>query len=256
MIRLRGLTVGYGSRLLIEDAMAEYKPGRLTALIGRNGAGKSTLLRVVAGLDRPISGMAEITHAKERAENLCDMPPQQRARLVAFVTTQKVRIANMRCRDVVGMGRAPYTDWIGRLSKIDNEVVDRALEMIGMQDFADKTLDRMSDGECQRVMVARALAQDTPTILLDEPTSFLDLPNRYELCSLLAKLAHENDKAIVFSTHELDIALQLCDDISLIDTPRLITLPAKEMAAQGYIQRLFANTSMAFDPATMRMIPK
>lgn len=256
MIRLSRLTVGYGSRLLIEDAAAEFRPGRLTALLGRNGAGKSTLLRVIAGLDRPISGMAEIINSKGQAENLSDMPPQKRAREVAFVTTQKVRIANMLCRDVVGMGRAPYTDWIGRLSKKDNEIVDKALAMVGMEEFADKTLDRMSDGECQRVMVARALAQDTPAILLDEPTSFLDLPNRYELCSLLAHLAHENNKAIIFSTHELEIALQLCDDIALIDTPRLITLPAKEMAAKGHIQRLFTNTSMAFDPATMRMIPK
>ncbi|MCM1451123.1 MAG: ABC transporter ATP-binding protein [Clostridium sp.] len=254
MISLQHLTVGYGSRHLLEDAEAAFFPGRLVALIGRNGAGKSTLLRAMAGLESPISGKVAVAGIAERAVGIDEMPLPQRARAVAFVTTQKVRIPNMLCRDAVGMGRAPYTDWIGRLSAEDKIIVEQSLAMVGMEAFADKPLDRISDGECQRVMIARALAQDTPIMLLDEPTSFLDLPNRYELCSLLARLAHERGKTIIFSTHELDIALQLCDDIALIDSPRLITLPAAEMAAQGHIQRLFANTSMAFDPVAMKMV--
>lgn len=254
MIKISGLTVGYGRRLLIEGANAEFAQGRLVGLIGRNGAGKSSLLRVIAGIDRPLDGEVEIVGSEGVAHSILRMGLPQRARAVAFVTTQKVRIANMLCRDVVGMGRAPYTDWIGRLSSEDKAIVERSLAMVGMEAFVDKSLDRMSDGECQRVMIARALAQDTPIILLDEPTSFLDLPNRYELCSLLSRLAHESRKAIIFSTHELDIALQLCDDISLIDPPRLITLPTAEMAEEGHLQRLFTNGSMAFDPVTMRMV--
>ena len=135
------------------------------------------------------------------------------ARNISFVTTDKVRIANLRCKDVVALGRAPYTNWIGQLQPEDQKRVDEAMQLVGMSGYAEKTMDKMSDGECQRIMIARALAQDTPVILLDEPTAFLDLPNRYELCLLLKKLAQEEKKCVLFSTHDLDIALSLCDSI-------------------------------------------
>ena len=162
----------------------------------------------------------------------------------------KVRIANLASRDVVGLGRAPYTDWLGRLRPGDRAVVDRALNLVGMGGFADKPMDRLSDGEAQRVMIARALAQDTPVILLDEPTAFLDMPNRYELCTLLRRLAHDEGKCIFFSTHELDIALTLCDAVALIDPPRLHLLPTDEMIRSGHIERLFDNGTVAFDAST------
>ena len=120
-----------------------------------------------------------------------------------------------------------------------------------MSSFARKTMDRMSDGECQRILIARALAQDTPVILLDEPTAFLDLPNRYELASLLRRLAHEEGKCIFFSTHDLDVALGLCDATALIDTPTLHCMSAADMAASGHIERLFAGAGISFDPATL-----
>ena len=121
----------------------------------------------------------------------------------------------------MAIGRAPYTNWIGRMQKADTEIVMRSLASVGMEDYAERTMDKMSDGECQRIMIARALgAGSTPIILLDEPTSFLDMPNRYELCTLLARLAHEENKCILFSTHELDIALSLADAIALIDPPQ------------------------------------
>ena len=175
------------------------------------------------------------------------LPPQQLATTVSFVTTERVRIPNLRCEDVVALGRAPYTNWIGRVQEQDKAIVERSLELVGMAAFAGKTMDRMSDGECQRVMIARALAQDTPIILLDEPTSFLDLPNRYELCTLLRRLAHDHRKCILFSTHELDIALSLCDSIALIDPPVLRYLPTPDMACSGYIERLFSNSFVTFD---------
>lgn len=128
--------------------------------------------------------------------------------------------------------------------------MERSLELVGMAAFAGKTMDRMSDGECQRVMIARALAQDTPVILLDEPTAFLDLPNRYELATLLGRLAHDEGKCILFSTHDLDVALSLCDGIALIDTPHLHHLPCDEMVRSGLIERLFAGESACFDAAT------
>lgn len=233
MIELSDLTIGYGGRILLKGVSATFCRGQLTALIGRNGTGKSTLLRAVAGLIRDFSGSIIIDHDP----GLFRSP--DRAKTVAFVNTSRLRIPNLRCRDVVALGRAPYTNWYGRMQRRDEAIVLAALEKTGMAGYADRTLDRMSDGECQRIMIARALAQDTPAILLDEPTSFLDLPNRHELCSLLAKLAHEENKCILFSTHELDIALRLADNISLIDPPRLLTLSASEMAASGLIGRLF-----------------
>ena len=131
-----------------------------------------------------------------------------------------------------------------------DDFMEQALRLVGMSDFARKTMDRMSDGECQRVMIARALAQDTPLILLDEPTAFLDLPNRYALATLLRRLAHDEHKCILFSTHDLDIALSLCDSVALIDTPTLYTLPADEMAESGLLERLFSGEEARFDPAT------
>ena len=123
-----------------------------------------------------------------------------------------------------------------------------SLASVSMEAYASRTMDKMSDGECQRIMIARALAQSTAIILLDEPTSFLDLPNRYELCSLLARLAHDEGKCILFSTHELDIALSLADSIALIDPPQLHCLPTAEMARSGHIERLFSNDGVRFDP--------
>ena len=242
-ILLDHIRLAYGSRTLLTDACATLAPGTLTALIGRNGTGKSTLLRSVAGLAPAAGGRIELC-----GRPLDQLTPRQRAETVAFVTTDKVRIANLPCEDVVALGRAPYTNWIGRMQESDRAVVERSLELVGMSAFAHKTMDRMSDGECQRVMIARALAQDTPVILLDKPTAFLDLPNRYALALLLQRLAHEERKCILFSTHDLDIALSLCDTVALIDTPHLHHLPAGEMVRSGLIERLFAGEGLCFDP--------
>lgn len=236
MIRLDNISIGYSDRLLLTDVSASFDRGRLTALIGRNGTGKSTLLRAVAGLERLRGGSIGIDG--RRLERLAG---GEAARLVAFVATDKVRIANLKCEDLVALGRAPYTNWIGRLQHIDRRIVAESLEMVGMTGFAAKSMDTLSDGECQRVMIARALAQQTPVILLDEPTAFLDMPNRYDLCSLLRTLAHDGGKTILFSTHELDIATTMCDDIALIDTPRLVHLPVEQMIGSGAIDRLFGR---------------
>ena len=245
-IALRHITLAYGQRILLRDVSASVPPGSLTALIGRNGTGKSTLLRTVAGLGAAASGGIELC-----GKPLAALTPLQRASTVSFVTTDKVRIASLACEDVVALGRAPYTNWIGRMQETDRDIVARSLRLVGMEAFACKTMDRMSDGECQRILIARALAQDTPVILLDEPTAFLDLPNRYELATLLRRLAHDEGKCILFSTHDLDVALGLCDAVALIDTPDLHCLPASDMASSGHIERLFAGAGISFDPATL-----
>ena len=244
-IRLDHIALSYGSRTLLEDVSASFGQGELTALIGRNGTGKSTLLRALAGLGSVSAGKIELC-----GRPLSALTPHERATTVGFVTTDRVRIANLACEDVVALGRAPYTNWIGRMQEADRAVVERSLELVGMSGFARKTMDRMSDGECQRVMIARVLAQDTPVILLDEPTAFLDLPNRYTLATLLRRLAREERKCILFSTHDLDIALSLCDSVALIDTPSLYHLPADAMSRSGLIERLFSGENASFDPET------
>ncbi|MDE7129968.1 MAG: ABC transporter ATP-binding protein, partial [Alistipes sp.] len=169
---------------------------------------------------------------------------------IAFVNTDRIHAENMSARELVAIGRSPYTDWIGRLDDNDRHIIDQALETVGIADLADRMVETLSDGECQRVMIARALAQSTPVILLDEPTAFLDMPNRYELCTLLQRLAHQHDKCIIFSTHDLDIALSLCDNIALIDSPRLHFMPTPDMIRSGCIERLFSSRYVRFDAAT------
>lgn len=236
MIELHNFSIGYESRKLLDNVNAAMNAGSLTALIGRNGSGKSTLLRAIAGLNSKYTGNIVIDGL-----DITKINTHELAHRLAFVNTQRTRIANLTCLQLVGLGRTPYTDWIGRLSTKDTEAVENALEAVGMQEYSRRTLDTMSDGECQRVMVARALAQDTPVILLDEPTSFLDLPNRYELCVLLGKLAHELNKCVLFSTHELEIAMRMCDNIVLVDNPHLHIMPTDEMRKSGLIERLFGK---------------
>ena len=239
------LTKSFGEKVLFDDMSFSVSEGQKVGLVARNGTGKSTLLRAIAGLNRRYTGRILLD-----GHNAADMRAAEMARTLAFVTTERTRIANLKCKDVVAIGRAPYTNWIGKMQEVDKEIVMRSLASVGMEAYAERTMDKMSDGECQRIMIARALAQDTPIILLDEPTSFLDMPNRYELCTLLARLAHEENKCILFSTHELDIALSLADAIALIDPPQLSYMPTEEMRRSGCIERLFRNNCVTFDATT------
>lgn len=242
MIRIENLTLGYGERILLENVSATIEGGQIVALLGRNGAGKSTLLRTLSGMSRPLSGKVFFD-----GNDVSAMKPVALARTVSLVNTERVRIPNLYCKDVVALGRAPYTNWVGRMSDHDYEIVQHSMELVGMNDYAYKTMDCMSDGECQRIMIARALAQDTNIILLDEPTSFLDLPNRYELVSLLRDMAHRENKCILFSTHELDIALSLCDSIMLIDNPFMYCDTAEGMKKSGLIGKAFRTPGFDFD---------
>lgn len=242
MIELHNITLGYGSRTLIEGVETRFERGSMIALLGRNGTGKSTLLRAIARLQEVMKGVIMV-----EGKPLAELSQAELARLVSFVTTERIDVEALTAYDLVAIGRSPYTGWMGRLTDKDHEAIKRAMVIAGVQHMAERRVSTMSDGECQRVMIARALAQDTPIILLDEPTAFLDLPNRYELCTLLGRLAHEENKCVIFSTHELDIALSLADSIALVDSPRLVHLPTKEMIVSGNIERLFDSDYVSFD---------
>ena len=241
-VRLHDITLGYGERTLVRGANIGFGWGEFTALVGRNGTGKSTLLRTIAGLARPMEG-----HITLNDRPMTDFSPREIAAQISFVSTDEVRVPNLRVADVVALGRAPYTDWAGRLTGEDRQMVVRSLELVGMQGFARKGIDRLSDGERQRVMIARALAQDTPIILLDEPTAFLDLPNKYEIGLLLRELAHKQGKCVIFSTHDLNVALELCDTIAMIHEGRFSYGTAQGLIAGNLLQQLFEGTALRFD---------
>ena len=232
MITLQQLTLGFNSRTLLNNCNATFEQGSLTALVGRNGAGKSTLLRVLAALDTPQAGDVIINNTP-----ISTLNAEQRARLISFVSTQRVRVSNLKCKDVVAIGRTPYTNWMGSLQEQDKQCVAHALEAVGMTAFADRPIDTLSDGECQRIMIARALAQQTPIILLDEPTAFLDIPNRFEICRLLATLAHTENKTIIFSTHDIDAAMPVCDNVAILDNCALNIKPID--SAKELLNKLF-----------------
>ena len=227
MIRLENISLSYGSRTILRDVSLHLRAGEFCALIGRNGAGKSTLLRALtSNAETIINGTP-----------LGQLAPENMAQSVAIVTTERIRIENLLVEDLVAMGRAPYTNWVGHLQDVDREIVSKAIEAVGMSNFVGRDTSSLSDGELQRVMIARAIAQQTPIILLDEPTAFLDIPTRFEVCRLLADLAHKEGKTILFSTHDVDAALPVCDSFAIIENESLRKLATNE--AEVEIERLF-----------------
>ncbi len=241
-IQLHNVTLGYGDRVLMADANVGFGWGELTALIGRNGTGKSTLLRTIAALAKPQKGTITVA-----GKDVASLSMREVASQISFVSTDDVRVQNLHVWDVVSLGRAPYTNWVGRLTEEDRAKVEESLRLVGMEAFREASMEALSDGERQRVMIARALAQDTPIILLDEPTAFLDLPNKYEICLLLKELAHKEGKCILFSTHDLSIAIELCDTIAMIEGGKFRYGTAEMLIENGDLGRIFERTQIEFD---------
>lgn len=227
MIRLENISLSYGSRTILREVSLHLRAGELCALVGRNGAGKSTLLRALTSNNKTIINGSPIA----------ELSAEKMAKTVAIVTTERIRIDNLLVEDLVAMGRAPYTNWVGYLQDIDREIVNDAIKAVGMSDFIGRDTSSLSDGELQRVMIARAIAQQTPIILLDEPTAFLDIPTRFEVCRQLAELAHKQGKCILFSTHDVDAAIPVCDSFAIIEHNELRQLPTSD--AINEIERIF-----------------
>lgn len=242
MISLHNLSLGFNNKPLLGNITVSIEANRLTSLIGRNGSGKSTLMKTICGLNDKYSGNIFLNETELR-----NLSRARLASVLAFVNTQRPNVPNLKCKDIVALGRSPHTGWHGKLTKKDIDFSEYALELVGMKEYGNRYLHTLSDGECQKIMIARAIAQDTPIILLDEPTSFLDLPSRYEIVTLLKKLTLDIGKTIVFSTHELDIALEMSDDIALIQNKSLVILPVKKMIESGNIQRIFSTPNSFID---------
>lgn len=236
MIQLKNFSIGYDGHDLLKDTDTVFPDNELTALIGRNGCGKSTLLRALCELNRNYKGDILIND-----ENLKELTPLQIASKIAFVNTSRLRVGNLRCHQIVELGRSTHTSWHGKLKDRDLQIAQNALDTVGMKEYAYRYFNSLSDGESQKIMIARAIAQDTPIIILDEPSSFLDLPTRFELGVLLRKLAHENHKTVVYSSHDLDTAILMSDRIAVIDRKNLLNIPVKETIESGVIQRIFGS---------------
>ena len=242
-MRVARVSIGHGKRSLLEEICFDLKPGELTAMIGVNGIGKSTLLKTLAGLLPAIAGQVLIN-----GEPLHAMSATQRSRAVSIVLTGRPQTGLLDVGSLVSLGRQPWTGRWGSLSAADQAQVEHSLKLAGAEHLRGKSLGNCSDGECQKVLIARALAQSTPVLLLDEPTAFLDLPNRVSTVRMLRRIAAEEGKSVLFSTHDLQLALDLSDRLLMLrrDGPIWQGTPAEALAT-GELVRAFAGSGIRFD---------
>ena len=247
-IRIEDLAIGYnrgrrrGAKVVASGLSASVPAGELTCLLGQNGVGKSTLLRTLAAFLPPLEGEILLL-----GRPLSSYSIRELSRTVGVVLTERTGLINLTVRELVGMGRNPYMGFWGRLSKQDYAVVDEAIALAGIESLADRMIQTLSDGERQKVMIAKALAQQTPVIFLDEPTAFLDFPSKVETMHLLGRLVRETGKTIFLSTHDLELALQMADRLCIMkDGLRVGTLD--ELSADDTMERFFEDRGITFDP--------
>lgn len=243
------LSIGYSKNKksfpVQSDLDLQLKAGELVCLIGPNGSGKSTLLRTMGGLQPALSGVVLLD-----GQDIASFTYLQKALRIALVLTERVDVENATVYQIVSLGRHPHINWWGNLDAHHENLVRGALEMVHLTHKADAYLNELSDGERQRAMIAKALAQDTPIILLDEPTAHLDLPNRVEIMLLLHKLAHDTQKSILLSTHELDLALQAADRIWLMSADEGLECGVPEdLVFNGSFNRAFQSNAYFFNTA-------
>lgn len=250
-LQLCGLSIGYttrkGTKVIALGIDAAIRRGELTCLLGPNGVGKSTLLRTLAGFQPKLAGTIRIKTSDDRRVETSELSDRQMSRLVSVVLTERPDIRNMTVRELVGLGRSPYTGFWGVLQDEDYHIVDESIEAVGIHELARRNIDKLSDGERQKVMIAKALAQQTPIILLDEPTAFLDFPSKVEVMQLLKRLAREMQKTIFLSTHDLELALQLADTVWLMEREGLSIGSPRMLADGGQLSRFVEREGIEFD---------
>lgn len=252
-IAVENLLLGYTNKKNMRNEV--FSPFSLTAersqliaLAGRNGVGKSTFLRTIAGLQKPVSGKIYVNGKPAKT-----LSRSEYAGCMSFVSTETVHVMHLKVFDLVALGRYTYTNLLGNLSSADEQIIFESLKMVGMINFAWRNVSELSDGERQRVLIARALVQDTPIMLFDEPTAFLDIPNKYEIILLLGKLALEKSKTIIFSTHDINIALQIADKIWLMTDGKMHVGTPKQLMQANAFDEMLANTMLKMDNGEIRL---
>lgn len=235
------LTAGYGTHGIVSKIDATLPTGSMTVLIGANGSGKSTLLRTLTASQQPLVGCVKLDGCDIKTYNSSAL-----ARKLSLVLTDRTGGGGLRVDELVGIGRHPYSGFFGRMSATDREVVANAIEMVGLGHKATSFVASLSDGERQKAMIARALAQSTPLIVLDEPTSFLDVSARFEITDLLSRLSHDEDKTILLSTHDTAAALDTADHVWAISRGRLYTGTVDILHDKGILDQIYPG--MKYDP--------
>lgn len=265
---LKNLTIGYqtkgNNKVVAENLNAAIQGGELTCLLGRNGIGKSTLLRTLSAFQPALGGEislrtplnlpkrepSPLSEGQDRVA-LSSLTDKQLSRLIGVVLTEKPDVRNMTTEELVGMGRSPYTGFWGTLSKNDQQIIDEAIQLVGIELLQGRYIHTLSDGERQKVMIAKALAQQTPIIYLDEPTAFLDFPSKVEVMQLLLRLAHEEQKTIFLSTHDVELSLQMADRIWLMEPQQLNVGSPRQLADDGVLSRFIEHKGIHFDAHTL-----
>lgn len=247
LLQLTNVSIGYKIKnhhyVVQQNLNLSANSGEFITIIGKNGCGKSTLLRSMSCLQPILKGRILVS-----GEDIFTMKPSQRARLLSVVLTDRQLAADFTVKELIAIGRDPYTGWLGKLTDKDEEIIAKSIAMTNLEGFENRNVNKLSDGEKQRVFIARALAQDTPIILLDEPTSHLDLPNRVSTLLLLQNLARETGKTIFISTHELETALQVADKMWIMEKQNGVHVGTPEdMVLQGVFDNVFEHKTYEFD---------
>ena len=249
ILSTKDLAIGYKRKkstdlILLDNLNLSVERGELICLLGQNGFGKSTLLRTLTGVQKPIKGDFFIN-----GKSINSYERSQLAKVLSIVLTENLNIGEVSVHSVVSMGRYPHNNWLGMLSGKDHKVINNVLEIIGLTSYKEKMFSELSDGFKQKVMIARALAQDTSIIFLDEPTAFLDIPTRIEILSMLRSLIKQFNKSIIFSSHDLDLALQTADIIWLITKDQKIEVDSPEdLVLNGHFEKAFNKKEIKFHP--------
>ena len=245
ILKMDNLAVGYGKTRVCDNITFEVKRGECVAIVGINGIGKSTLLRTIGNLQPAIEGTIAIDGIP-----ISQLKPNSLAKSLSLVLTEPLTSKNMTVQELIALGRQPYTNWIGSLDKIDIQKIMESIEMLELSNIKDKKCHELSDGQLQRVMIARALAQDTDIILLDEPTTHLDLFHKVQILKLLKSIAHKTEKTVIFTSHEIEIAIQLCDKILILEGDKNpFDEPCKLIENKAF-ERLFPLDTIRFDATT------
>lgn len=246
ILKANELSIGYKTKkaesVIASDINFELEKGQLIGLVGANGIGKSTLLRTLIKVQPALSGSILLNDKDLKSTTLSELAKQ-----LSIVLTEQLSSKNLSVYELVALGRHPYTNWIGNLSETDITAIQKSIDLVNIADLSDKKCFELSDGQLQKVMIARALAQDTDVIVLDEPTTHLDMYHKAYILKLLQKLSKETGKTILFSSHEINLAIQLCDTMIVMQKHKVVCDQPCNLISQGIFESLFPKDLISFD---------